>query len=135
MKANQKFAQADDAVSPVIGVILMVAITVVLAAVVFVLVNGLTEGVENSEPVVAFTKDENGNTAGGFLTVADIENGPVVLANIVLGGSSHTATACTWTNADATDLSAGDQLACTAAGTVTISDSASGKLLYSGSFE
>ena len=31
----------DDAVSPVIGVILMVAVTVVLAAVVFVLVQGL----------------------------------------------------------------------------------------------
>ena len=32
---------SDDAVSPVIGVILMVAITVVLAAIVFVLVGGL----------------------------------------------------------------------------------------------
>jgi flagellin-like protein len=42
MKANQKFTNADEAVSPVIGVILMVAITVVLAAVVFVLVNNLT---------------------------------------------------------------------------------------------
>ncbi|HUR25979.1 MAG TPA: archaellin/type IV pilin N-terminal domain-containing protein, partial [Candidatus Thermoplasmatota archaeon] len=40
-KANQAFKQNDEAVSPVIGVILMVAITVVLAAVVFVLVSNL----------------------------------------------------------------------------------------------
>lgn len=42
MKANQAFRNADEAVSPVIGVILMVAITVVLAAVVFVLVSNLS---------------------------------------------------------------------------------------------
>ncbi len=41
MKANKSFKMEEDAVSPVIGVILMVAITVVLAAVVFVLVSDL----------------------------------------------------------------------------------------------
>jgi flagellin-like protein len=41
MKANRKFVQADEAVSPVIAVILMVAITVVLAATVFVLVSDI----------------------------------------------------------------------------------------------
>lgn len=56
MKANQKFANADEAVSPVIGVILMVAITVVLAAVVFVLVNNLTGDTEAGEDV-AFLAD------------------------------------------------------------------------------
>ena len=41
MKANQKFLNNDDeAVSPVIAVILMVAITVVLAATVYVWQNG-----------------------------------------------------------------------------------------------
>ena len=41
MKANQKFIHHDDeAVSPVIAVILMVAITVVLAATVYVWVSG-----------------------------------------------------------------------------------------------
>ena len=41
MKANQKFLRDDDdAVSPVIAVILMVAITVVLAATVYVWVSG-----------------------------------------------------------------------------------------------
>lgn len=55
-KANQKFVQADEAVSPVIGVILMVAITVVLAAVVFVLVSNLSKTSDKSEDV-AFKAD------------------------------------------------------------------------------
>lgn len=56
-KANQKFVQADEAVSPVIGVILMVAITVVLAAVVFVLVSNLSKS-GSKAPDVAFSTDE-----------------------------------------------------------------------------
>ena len=56
-KANQKFVQADEAVSPVIGVILMVAITVVLAAVVFVLVSNLSKGGQKA-PDVSFSTDE-----------------------------------------------------------------------------
>ncbi|MEK6975245.1 MAG: type IV pilin N-terminal domain-containing protein [Candidatus Thermoplasmatota archaeon] len=56
-KANQKFVQADEAVSPVIGVILMVAITVVLAAVVFVLVSNLSKSGQKA-PDVAFSTDE-----------------------------------------------------------------------------
>lgn len=56
MKANNNFRQADDAVSPVIGVILMVAITVVLAAVVFVLVSDLGE-TKDQAPNMSFQKD------------------------------------------------------------------------------
>ena len=41
MKANQKFTKNEDAVSPVIGVILMVAITVILAAVIAAYVFGM----------------------------------------------------------------------------------------------
>jgi len=40
MKANSKFVNGDEAVSPVIAVILMVAITVVLAATVYLFVSG-----------------------------------------------------------------------------------------------
>lgn len=40
MKANRKFLNDEEAVSPVIAVILMVAITVVLAATVYVWVSG-----------------------------------------------------------------------------------------------
>lgn len=55
MKANRKFLHGDDdAVSPVIAVILMVAITVVLAATVYVWVSGF--GANGSAPAksVAF---------------------------------------------------------------------------------
>jgi archaeal type IV pilus assembly protein PilA len=130
-KANRAFVRNEEAVSPVIGVILMVAITVVLAAVVFVLVSNLGEGADTSDPRVAFSKDEQGTAAGGVLTVVSIDNGPLALTGITVGGS---ATGCTWTNADMTDLSAGDQLACTGAGTVTISYAPTSTLLYSGSF-
>lgn len=48
MKANQKFLKSEEAVSPVIAVILMVAITVVLAATVYVWVSGF--GAQTSQP-------------------------------------------------------------------------------------
>ena len=41
MKANKKFVEEDEAVSAVIGVILMVAITVAIAATVYVYVSGM----------------------------------------------------------------------------------------------
>lgn len=58
MKANRKFVQADEAVSPVIAVILMVAITVVLAATVFVLVSDIGGNTGSAAPVISFTVDE-----------------------------------------------------------------------------
>jgi flagellin-like protein len=152
-KANQAFKQNDEAVSPVIGVILMVAITVVLAAVVFVLVSNLGKGTD-AKPQVGFTKDEQGAAEGGILTVATITNGPIDLEMVVIGGTSHTAAACTFNGAamaaggggtgepSASDdvlaaagqLKAGDQITCTEPGTITLSEFTTGTLLYSGSF-
>lgn len=63
MKANRKFLKNDEeAVSPVIAVILMVAITVVLAATVYVWVSGF--GASNSQPAksIALTGDGALNT-------------------------------------------------------------------------
>jgi flagellin-like protein len=57
MKANRKFVDDADAVSPVIAVILMVAITVVLAATVFVLVSDIG-GQQNVAPAFNLSKDE-----------------------------------------------------------------------------
>ena len=71
MKANRKFKEDEEAVSAVIGVILMVAITVAIAATVYVYVSGMmgspsTEA-ENASVVV---RPENGRikitlTTGG----------------------------------------------------------------------
>ena len=44
MKANRKFREGEEAVSAVIGVILMVAITVAIAATVYVYVTGMIGG-------------------------------------------------------------------------------------------
>jgi len=60
-KANQ-FAKNEEAVSPVIGVILMVAITVVLAAVVFVLVSNLSKNSNTAAPNITFNQDNSGHT-------------------------------------------------------------------------
>ena len=50
----------DDAVSPVIGVILMVAVTVILAAVIGTFILGLGDNVqENPQAAVSFTENTN----------------------------------------------------------------------------
>lgn len=53
MKLHELF-EADDAVSPVIGVILMVAITVILAAVIGTFVLGLGDQVQDNQPRANF---------------------------------------------------------------------------------
>jgi flagellin-like protein len=55
-KTMRSFIRKDErAVSPVIATILMVAITVVLAAVLYVMVSGLIVGPGASKPLVTFT--------------------------------------------------------------------------------
>jgi flagellin-like protein len=62
MKANRKFKEAEDeAVSAVIGVILMVAITVAIAATVYVYVSGMIGGSSESTPSIACNPDHSGN--------------------------------------------------------------------------
>ena len=62
MKLHELFAD-DDAVSPVIGVILMVAITVILAAVIGTFVLGLGGQVQSTSPNAQFTFNENSTGA------------------------------------------------------------------------
>lgn len=69
---------ADRAVSPVIGVILMVAITVILAAVIGVFVLGLGDQIGDTAPstTVTFEGDEENvtirHTGGNQLALADL---------------------------------------------------------------
>jgi flagellin-like protein len=60
----------DDAVSPVIGVILMVAITVILAAVIGTFVLGLGGSVQETAPQAQFTFDYD-ETAGDLKITHD----------------------------------------------------------------
>jgi flagellin-like protein len=59
----------EDAVSPVIGVILMVAITVILAAVIGTFVLGLGDQVQNNAPQATFSFDY---TSGGATNSVDV---------------------------------------------------------------
>lgn len=71
MKANQKFVMDEEAVSPVIAVILMVAITVVLAATVFVLVSDLGGDVGQSSPKLQLVQDSTSSATNVIIKVSD----------------------------------------------------------------
>jgi flagellin-like protein len=115
-----KWKMNDEAVSPVIAVILMVAITVVLAATVFVLVSDIGNNTTGSAPELSFREDQEADT----LTVIKAESG--------LTWASFTVSGCT-APADAESVDAGDQLtACS--GRVTVSHDASNTLVYEGTF-
>jgi flagellin-like protein len=70
----KQLIEDDDAVSPVIGVILMVAITVILAAVIASFVLGLGQDATSQNPQASFTFDydegADDDTDEGHLTVA-----------------------------------------------------------------
>ena len=62
MKANRKFSKDEEAVSPVIGVILMVAITVILAAVIAAFVFGMGGTLKKSYMVAATATQTDADT-------------------------------------------------------------------------
>ena len=73
---------SDRGVSPVIGVILMVAITVILAAVIGAFVLGLGDQVSNNAPQAAFSFDFDGTNVTVTHTGGDnIENSSVYVTN------------------------------------------------------
>ncbi|MDS0277076.1 type IV pilin N-terminal domain-containing protein [Halomicroarcula sp. S1AR25-4] len=80
----------DDAVSPVIGVILMVAITVILAAVIASFVLGLGDQAQQTTPQASFAFDYDesvGGTDEGVLTITH-DGGDTIQGNsLYLRGS------------------------------------------------
>jgi flagellin-like protein len=62
MKPSNQSNADDRAVSPVIGVILMVAITVILAAVIGTFVLGLGDQLGDTAPQATFTIEDNSST-------------------------------------------------------------------------
>ena len=71
MKANRKFVEGEEAVSAVIGVILMVAITVAIAATVYVYVSGMLGGGPTASPTVGMVQVQN------YVTIQEVERGPI----------------------------------------------------------
>lgn len=72
MKTNL-FNTDDRAVSPVIGVILMVAITVILAAVIGTFVLGLGDQLGDSAPQASFTTNNSASINGTSENTVDFE--------------------------------------------------------------
>ncbi|MFB6068762.1 MAG: type IV pilin [Halobacterium sp.] len=97
MNFKQLFTD-DRAVSPVIGVILMVAITVILAAVIGTFVLGLGQQVQQTTPQASFTFDYN-SSADGNVTVVH-EGGatfkPENTANLTVQFSGANTTTAKW---------------------------------------
>ena len=87
MKANRKFKNKDDdAVSAVIGVILMVAITVAIAATVYVYVSGMIGSSPAQTPSMQFVKDD----VNDKLTVASADPGDLQWSSFSITVSPNT---------------------------------------------
>ncbi len=110
MKANRKYREGEEAVSAVIGVILMVAITVAIAATVYVYVSGMIGTSPQSTPNVQFVKDDIADT----LTVASADPGDLDWEDLEITGT------CTSDGLfGGTDVDAGNQIT-GCSGTITI---------------
>ncbi|WP_136717885.1 type IV pilin [Halorientalis salina] len=80
----------DDAVSPVIGVILMVAITVILAAVIATFVLGLGEQVSSTAPQASFSFEYNDGDSE--LSVTHDGGGTIAGSNLYFRGQINNDT-------------------------------------------
>ena len=90
MKLKQFFTD-DDAVSPVIGVILMVAITVILAAVIASFVLGLGQSTGDTAPSITFESDYDSDTPQLTISVTNVGD-TVEAGDVYLRGTGDGAT-------------------------------------------
>jgi flagellin-like protein len=93
MKLKQLLTD-DSAVSPVIGIILMVAITVILAAIIGTFVLGLGDSVNNTAPQATFSFEYEQNESGSDLLTITHEVGDTIEGqnlNITSDGATNKA--------------------------------------------
>jgi len=134
MKANRKFVEGEEAVSAVIGVILMVAITVAIAATVYVYVSGMLSPVPTAAPSITGVLDTvDGNItitlSGEYLDGTDARITCTNPSNTVFSFeppiTSNTSGGATITWVDASDdgdVGSGDIIKVTSASGLTIGD-------------
>ena len=101
MKPTNLFNTDDRAVSPVIGVILMVAITVILAAVIGTFVLGLGDSLGDSQPTASIGIENDTNTAGG-VTITHSGGDAINGSDLIVKDTSGN------TNSSVGDLAVGD---------------------------
>jgi len=98
----------DDAVSPVIGVILMVAITVILAAVIASFVLGLGDQADNVQPTASFSFDYD--QSNGNLTVTHDSGESIPAEDLVTRGDGINASEFRWDNAPQSEFGTGSEV-------------------------
>ncbi|MUV50753.1 type IV pilin [Haloarcula sp. CBA1122] len=104
----KRFFNDDDAVSPVIGVILMVAITVILAAVIATFVLGLGDQVSNTAPQASFsTEYDSSADDNGQVTVTHDGGDSIKGSNLYIRGSGIGGSSSDVTSNNAEWLSSG----------------------------
>jgi flagellin-like protein len=141
MKANRKFVEGEEAVSAVIGVILMVAITVAIAATVYVYVSGMIGGTTTSTSTVAMNKYSSDASAYKIIwMVSQIEGEPVQddqydWSLLDTDGKNATGATCTFEDNNGDNyINSGDTFAVntTASGNFvfTLTDQSTGGLLF-----
>jgi archaeal type IV pilus assembly protein PilA len=99
-----KFNKNDEAVSPVIGVILMVAITVILAAVIAAFVFGMAGNISKSK-VVAVTVQKFSSSQITVMNNGGQDQNSLTAINVTTPNAA--ATACATTGTAITGLPAG----------------------------
>ncbi|MDD5502069.1 MAG: type IV pilin [Candidatus Thermoplasmatota archaeon] len=124
-----KFMKSKEAVSPVIAVILMVAITVVLAATVYVWVSGFSG---QGKQAANMSCSRISSTAGGNFTVVSADSGLNWNGFVITFTGAAAGTAPTGT------IDAGDMIPYTAASgtacTITIKQTSTNTLVYQNSW-
>ncbi|EMA01068.1 flagellin N-terminal-like domain-containing protein [Haloarcula vallismortis] len=118
----------DDAVSPVIGVILMVAITVILAAVIASFVLGLGDQAQQATPQASFSWDYDGSSSPGELTITHDGGDPIEAQELFVRGdfgSGSVSSSGSWDSVDTTSPSPGTTSEISAGQSITV-DAGSG---------
>jgi len=107
--ARARFRKDESAVSPVIGVILMVAITVILAAVIATFVLGLGDQISETAPQATFSMSEETET----ITIGGNSNETTVVTASHTGGATIEASniKVTVNGVQAWDINSSDQAA------------------------
>ncbi|AWB26749.1 type IV pilin [Halococcoides cellulosivorans] len=82
----------DDAVSPVIGVILMVAITVILAAVIATFVLGLGDQLQTTSPQASFNTDLDTSGTNDNLTITHSSGDSISASELYIINDGNEAT-------------------------------------------
>ena len=129
MKALRLIRKDESAVSPVIATILMVAITVVLAAVLYVMVSGLISGPGGTPQALGVSVSQSTDGANWIMVVSSAPSGKAYTATTLAifkpdGSNNLTATAlsslatatngCSLSKANSasTAVSVGDRILC-----------------------